>query len=139
MQINYEWALQQMQDTKVKNAEGQIVLKLLKLWESIESPDPTVTKNALEIFSAIAQGHSLHPESSNETWVELQPGNIRVADEVRVKHNAFPGETGEFHNGRRGKVVAVRYGDVIFRSIDGRDPFLDGVHYAPSALEKRVS
>jgi hypothetical protein len=40
------------------------------------------------------------------------------------------------HNGRRGRVVAVRYGDVIFNSTDNKKPLLEGAHYPPNFLEK---
>ena len=54
-------------------------------------------------------------------------------------HDAYEGDLGRVHNGRRGKVVAVRYGDVIFKSTDGKSPVLDGAHYTPYKLEKLVS
>jgi hypothetical protein len=45
---------------------------------------------------------------------------------------------GTIHNGRRGSVVGVRYGDVIFNDTDGKNPPLKGVHYSPYKLEKRL-
>ena len=63
---------------------------------------------------------------------------VLVGDEVRVKSNAYDGDTGVMHNGRRGKVVAVRYGDIIFKSNDNKEPVLDGTHYTPYQLQKRV-
>ena len=63
---------------------------------------------------------------------------IVVADEVRVKWNAFDGEMGKLHNGRRGKVVSIRYGDIIVKTTDGKEPVLEGFHYTPQQLEKRV-
>jgi len=57
---------------------------------------------------------------------------------VRVKLDAYQGSTGSLHNGRRGKVVGIRYGDIIFKSNDNREPILDGAHYSPHQLQKRV-
>jgi hypothetical protein len=32
----------------------------------------------------------------------------------------------------------VRYGDIIVKSIDEREPSLDGTHYSPHDLEKLI-
>ena len=42
------------------------------------------------------------------------------------------------HNGRRGVVVGVRYGDVIVKMTDGKEPALEGAHYPPQKLEKLI-
>jgi hypothetical protein len=61
-----------------------------------------------------------------------------VAEIIRVKEQAFTGQQGKRHNGRICRVVAVRYGDIIVKSIDNRDPLLDGTHYSPHDLEKLI-
>jgi hypothetical protein len=33
----------------------------------------------------------------------------------------------------------VRYGDIIVKTNDGKEPVLDGVHYKPYDLEKLVN
>jgi hypothetical protein len=139
--VNYEWVRQQLQEAKIKVGSGNAVLKLLELWETMDKLTPNLAKEAAEVFSKLAVGKPLTSpaeENPNETWVPLQPGQIKVGDEVRVLADAFTDKAGVMHNGRRGKVVAVRYGDVIFTSTDGRSPDLDGVHYSPYKLEKRV-
>ena len=96
-------------------------------------------KKAVEIFSKVALGHSLVKENSvDEVWEEVRPGFIKVADVVRVKNDAFVGELGVIHNGRVGKIVAIRSGDIIFKSTDDLEPALDSVHYQASKLEKRI-
>jgi hypothetical protein len=70
--------------------------------------------------------------------VQVQPGFIKVSEVVRVKADAFDGELGALHNGRKGVVVGVRYGDVIIKSTDGKEPILEGAHYPPAKLEKLV-
>jgi hypothetical protein len=70
--------------------------------------------------------------------VPAQAGFLVVADEVRVKWNAFDGDKGKIHNGRRGKIVSIRYGDIIVKTTDGKEPVLEGFHYTPQQLEKRV-
>lgn len=135
--IDEAWVREQFQAAKVKVGVGNAVLKLLNTWNETKLSD-AAAKETVEIFSKVALNYSLVASNENETWVPAQPGFISVGDEVRVMHNAFNDETGRMHNGRRGKVVAVRYGDVIFRSTDDRKPFLDGVHYSPYKLEKRM-
>ena len=93
----------------------------------------------VELFSKLALGHAIVKENKNETWIPAQAGQIVVADEVRVKWNAFDGDMGKTHNGRRGKVVSIRYGDIIVKTTDGKEPMLDGFHYTPQQLEKRIS
>jgi hypothetical protein len=85
-------------------------------------------------------GHVLKQEENDDDyfWIPLQPGQITVTDIVRVKADAFRDELGPLHNGRLGAVAAVRYGDVIFNSTDGKSPELKGVHYSPYKLEKRM-
>jgi hypothetical protein len=92
------------------------------------------------MFSKLALGTVLvQPEvASNEVWIPALPGQLVVGDEVRVLANAFSDSVGVSHNGRRGRVVAIRYGDVIFKSTDGKEPVLEGTHYSPYKLEKRI-
>jgi len=137
-EVNYEWVKQQLEASKVKVGSGKAVLKLLEAWESLKLSE-NMSKEAVEVFSKLALNIPTHmQETPDEVWVPLQPGQITVGDEVRVLADAFEGKMGPLHNGRRGRVVAVRYGDVIIKSTDGITPSLDGAHYSPYKLEKRV-
>jgi len=70
-------------------------------------------------------------------WIPARIGQIRAGERVRVLRDAFADETiGRRHNGRICEVVEVRDGDVICRSIDGRDPVLTTTHYAPYDLQQ---
>lgn len=135
--INYEWVKQQFADAKVRVGTGKAVLVLLKAWEDIDVPEEQ-GKQILDIFSQVALGYSLVTINTEEAWVDAQRGQINVGDIVRVKHDAFSDSTGYIHNGRRGIVAAIRSGDIIFKSTDEKDPVLDGVHYRPEVLQKRV-
>lgn len=139
-EVNYEWVAQQLQEAKVKMGSGNAVMKLLETWESMEKLSPNLAKEAVAVFSKLALNKAiLEPvEEPDAVWVPLQPGQITVGDEVRVIADAFSDSTGVTHNGRRGKVIAVRYGDVIVNSTDGKAPELKGVHYSPYKLEKRI-
>jgi len=136
-EVNIEWVKAQMEEAKVKVGVGNGVLKLLERWQGITLSD-SQAKDTVDLFSKLALGHSIVPEKPDELWVDAQPGAILVGDEVRVKADAYDGSTGAIHNGRRGKVVGVRYGDIIFKSMDGKTPVLDGTHYTPHLLQKRI-
>ena len=136
-EINEQWIKEQMQEAKVKVGVGNALLKLLATWEPIKLSDPQ-QKEVLALFNKLALGHAVTPEAANEVWIDAQPGAITVGDQVRVKLDAYQGSTGSLHNGRRGKVVGIRYGDIIFKSNDDKEPILDGSHYSPHQLQKRV-
>jgi hypothetical protein len=136
-EVNLDWVKAQMEEAKVKVGVGNGVLKLLEKWQGVTLSE-SQAKEVLSLFSKLALGHSIVPEKPDELWVDAQPGAILVGDEVRVKADAYDGSTGAIHNGRRGKVVGVRYGDIIFKSMDDKTPVLDGAHYTPHLLQKRI-
>lgn len=135
-----EWASSQMAQTKTKAIVGRIVMKILDAWEPVpDSVKPEDIKAAFDIAGKLVLGHALVPASTGtEIWVSVRPGQIKVGDEVRVAFDAYTGELGAIHNGRRGKVVAIRSGDIIVTTTDDKMPRLDGVHYAPISLEKKI-
>jgi hypothetical protein len=138
MGLDMKWIKEQLQAAKVRKPVGDATMKMLELLDSIEINEDQ-REQAVEMFSKLARGHAHVKINKNETWVPARPGDIKVADEVRVKADAFSGETGTLHNGRRGVVVGVRYGDIIVKSNDGKEPVLDGAHYSPHALEKMIN
>lgn len=135
--VDRDWASAQLAGIKTKKAVGASVMALLDAWKELKHSDND-SKDVLDLFSKLAQTNSLLPDESDAVWVEARPGFISVGDVVRVKHDAYTDKLGTVHNGRVGKVVAVRYGDVIFRSTDDKLPFLDGTHHSPYKLEKRI-
>ena len=137
--IDMDWVRDQMTRGKVKQAAGTSVLRLLEVWNTMNHTDKSA-KEAIEVFSKLAMGHAIAEEKPpmQGTWVPCQPGQIKVAEIVRVKSDAFNNIQGERHNGRVCRVVAVRYGDIICKSIDDREPVLDGTHYSPHDLEKLI-
>jgi hypothetical protein len=136
-EINEQWIKEQMQEAKVKVGVGNALLKLLATWEQMKLSD-SQQKEVIALFNKLALGYAILPEVANEMWIDAQPGAITVGDQVRVKLDAYQGSTGSIHNGRRGKVVGIRYGDIIFKSNDEKQPILDGAHYSPHQLQKRV-
>lgn len=133
-----EWARTQMTEARYPQEVQTAVERLLEVWYTQRHNNQT-QELTLEGFAKLAQGHALIPVTEeNETWVQLKPGNVVIRDVVRVRHDAYAGEVGQHHNGRRGRVVAIRHGDIIVRYEDGKQPPGDGVHHSPHALEKRV-
>ena len=137
-EVNFDWVRQQMQDAKVKIGTGTALLALLETWNTQKLSDNQV-KETIEFFSKLAAGEVIYEDKTvDEVWIPAQPGQLTVGDEVRVLSNAFSDKAGVTHNGRRGKIIAIRYGDIIFKSTDGKLPELEGVHYSPYKLEKRI-
>lgn len=132
--VNYDWVNQQFAAAKIRVGTGKAVLKLLKTWEDIEV-SPEQAKEIFSILSRVALGHSLVETPKNELWVQGQPGQLKVGDVVRVRHDAFDGDKGVSYNGKLGKIGAIRSGDIIFASADVT---VNGVHFRPADLEKRV-
>lgn len=139
-EVNNEWIRQQLEEAKVRVGSGKAILRLLETWDTLGDLTDAISKETIEIFSRLALGKTAKDPKpvADEVWVPALPGQISVGDEVRVLTDAFSDKTGVIHNGRRGKVTAVRYGDVIFKSTDGKSPNLDGIHYSPYKLEKRI-
>jgi hypothetical protein len=138
LEIDLNWVKKQLTQAKTKRVVGDSVIHLLDQVKYLPTMSEADLKNSIEIFSKLSLGYSLIQENKNEKWVPVAPGQIKVADEVRVKFDAFTGNAGVLNNGRRGRIVAVRSGDIIFKSTDGKEPLIDGAHYVAQCLEKLV-
>lgn len=137
MSLDKDWVKSQIQAAKVRKPVGDATIKLIELFESLELTEEHQVK-AVDLFSKLSLGHAYVKENKNEMWMPARPGDIKVSDIVRVRADAYTGELGTLHNGRKGRVVGVRYGDIIFKSEDGKEPVLEGAHYPPQMLEKLV-
>lgn len=133
-----EWARQQMDELEYDQSIRTAVLRLLEVWWTMNHSDAS-RDLTLSTFESLARGQSLVQDSEDEVWEQAKPGGIFVRDEIRVRRDAYSDQqTGRAHNGRRGRVVAIRHGDVIVNYTDGRTPPGQGVHHSPHALERRV-
>lgn len=137
-EIDPKWVEEQFIKARLKVGVGKAVLKLIDTWSSVNLKGQDVD-TAFAIAAKLVQGHAIVEERKDEKWLPVQPGFIKVNDTVRVMSDAFDGELGTIHNGRRGVVTAIRSGDIIIKTNDGVEPLLDGVHYSPYKLEKLIS
>ena len=133
-----DWIKSQIEAAKVRKPVGDATLKLIEMFDSFENLTDEAKEKTIQLFSKLALRHAWVESNKNEVWVPARPGDIRVSEVVRVRSDAFTGEMGVMHNGRKGVVVGVRYGDVIVKSTDGKAPVLDGAHYSPHVLEKLI-
>lgn len=143
--MNSDWAREQLNavgiNPSVNSNYRQVtdaVLRLLEYWETIDH-DPALENTILKLFDRLARGHAL-VEQQDEVWVPLQPGQVAVRDTVRVKADAFTGDYGRVHNGRRGEIIAIRRGDIMVAYRDGKEPKTPdmGIHHSMAVLEKRI-
>lgn len=135
--VNYDWVSQQLTDAKVRIGTGKAIMKMLKTWEEIDVPAQQ-GEEIFEILSKLALGYSIKKTPAGEIWVQAQAGQIKVGDVVRIRNNAFSDDRSSLYNGRVGRIVAVRSGDIIFKSSDDEKRPIDGMHFSPAELEKRV-
>ena len=136
--VDFDWVKAQLSRSKTRKKPGDVAIELLKLWETFEFPNQTQQEDAIEVFSALANGYALLPESADR-WLPANAGfMLTVGDTVRVRKDAFTGEAGMVHNGRRGVIVAKRSGDIIVKHTDGLVPSRNDARYPPSSLEKKV-
>jgi hypothetical protein len=108
------------------------------VWDDLNLADSKESADVVSVFTKLAVGHALVVDDKSDVWTPAMPGKLKVGDTVRVKFDAFSGDLGRLHNGRIGVITAIRYGDIIVRTTDGKKPQINGAHYSPFHLEKRV-
>lgn len=137
-ELDLSWAEGQIAAARVPVPVGRATIELLKAWGELHFPNESQMIQALDLFNTLARNEAVVEETETK-WIPVNVGfNIRVGDTVRVRKNAFADAAGRLHNGRVGRVLAKRSGDIIVRSTDDRLPYLDSAHYPPSALELKV-
>jgi hypothetical protein len=138
MTIDIKWVKEQLTQNRTKKAVGDSVIKLIETWEALEIADEN-KETVVDIFSKLSLGHVIVKNNKKENWVQAQSGAISIGDTMRTKFNAFDGEKGKTMNNRRCKVVGIRYGNIVLRSIDEKSPVIDGTHFNTSQLEKLIA
>jgi hypothetical protein len=136
--VDANWVNEQFASANVDEHVQEVVLALLENgWDGL-NVDEDKLQDIFDTFITLAQGHALLKNETEESWIPVERGFVHRGDVVRVRHDAFDGKAGQYHNGRVGKVVAVRSGDIVFRSTDDGTPLIDGARYSPDKLQRRV-
>jgi hypothetical protein len=143
MALDINWVKAQLEGARVPIPVGVATLRLVEAWNECTGLEEHTAAQTSEIFAKLARGHAIYsppppPDFDNAEFFDAVPGFISVGDIVRVKPDAFSGDAGVIHNSRLGRVVAVRFGDIIVKSIDGIEPEIDGAHYSPHHLQKML-
>lgn len=133
------WLEEQLTKFDVPEQYRDPITRLVKMcwfFDQNFGMDKDTYKRFLDTVVSLAQGHNIAPEDPNSTWVQAKPGMLVIRDYVRVRNDAYSGETGLMHNGKEGRITAIRYGDihVLYEGATGSDT----VRHSPHALEKRV-
>jgi hypothetical protein len=142
------WARDQLEEAEATEAEAQLAMRLLEVWwedrftahrASDVKDIPSSVWRALGFFEELARGRALEPPAQADVryeWRPAQPGQLAMRDQVRVTADAYDGQSGLLHNGREGRIVAIRYGD-IHVLYDGSEPGTMPSRHSPHRLEKR--
>jgi len=134
------WEDEQLDEARVSGENRDAVRRLLDAYRAGTGEYKVDRDLVVRTFTQLASGLPLVAQDEPDAvWRPItQSGQVHSRDLVRVRLDAYTDEAGRFHNGRHGRVIAVRYGDVVVRYEDGRQPPFDGVHHPPTALEKRI-
>lgn len=138
--FKWEWVYAQLSEKKPTQVAGDAAVNLMKVWSEIKL-NPQQSKETVELFSKLALGEPLViPIEEDEQWVLARPGAISVGDEMMVLPDAYDNpELAVIHNGRRGRVVRISYGNIVLKYTDGKEPYVDSSHHSPHKLLKRVN
>lgn len=136
MDINWDWVKDQLEKARVPQEHATSVTRLLETLETMRLSDDPL-RSVLDTFQRLSLGYTIVPDSANERWVEVLPGNYAIGNTVRVKSDAYDGKKSTLHNGRRGRVVAVRSGKTVVL-YDDTENNEEQYYHDPSVLERLV-
>lgn len=128
------WVSKQLEASALDQQTSDAVVYVLERLRKEELSDEQEVA-ALQAAVALAQGHSIAVAREEERWGPVIPGDYAIKDTVRVRANAFEGEMGQLHNGKRGRVVAARNGFVVVVLDDSPSSEIQ-MHYWPEHLER---
>lgn len=112
-----------------------VVKKMIDALDSYTLPEPA-RQTASNAVAKLVRGESIAVEKPDDRWGPVIPGAYSIGDKVRVKPDAYsellPAQR---HNGRRGRVTAVRNGLAIVLYDDS--PSVDLQHqHSPEKLQR---
>lgn len=140
--LKLESVREHMNEAKVQQEVRWMVEHLLtSLWaeqERLSLSEDTV-KQAIEIFDTVSKGHRIVPEAPDEVWIPARNGILVVGDTVRVRGDAYSKSPATAHNGRAGRIVGIRYGDIhVYYDAKPGETIHSSVRHKADMLEKRV-
>ena len=138
-EVSRQWVASQLEQAKVTKQVGDSVIALMKVWETLDIKDKNA-KTVVEIFSKLATNTAVVENAAeDEVWVPARPGAIKVGDTMMVLPDAYDHpELAPVHNGRRGRVVRISYGNIVLAYTDGKEPQISMAHHSPFKLKKLV-
>lgn len=128
------WVSKQLAGAKASDEVKDAVVYCLKTLREQELDDETEVEVVMKLLSLV-QGHSIAVSEPDERWGPVVPGAYSIGDTVRVKIDAFDGEKGQKHNGKRGRVTASRNGFAVVLLDDSPSSEIQ-MHYLPQHLER---
>lgn len=133
---DWGWVSRELAGAKVTGTDAEGVVQVLKLLDDLKIVDQKAAE-VLAFAYELAIGHSIAVAEVEERWGPVRPGEYRVGDTVRVRSDAFDGDKGVLHNGKRGRVVAARDGFVLVVH-DGQLNIDIQHRYRPESLQRLV-
>ena len=133
---DWGWVSKQLAETQLDQQTKDAVVYVLERLRKEDLTDDQ-ERTALNAALKLAAGHSIAESPQEERWGPVVPGYYAVKDVVRVKANAFDGDTGRKHNGLRGRVVASRNGLVIVTPDNAPSSEVQ-YYYKPEHLERKL-
>ena len=133
---DWGWVSKQLAETDADQETRDAVVYVLELLRKQNLSDDQ-EKRVMTLASRLAAGHAVAVTPKNDRWGPVIPGAYAIKDVVSVKADAFDGELGQRHNGKRGRVVASRNGFVMVVLDDSPSSEIQ-MRYKPEHLERKL-
>lgn len=134
---NEKWLADQFSADKTSPETARKIISLLKTWDGLSVEDGQEDE-ILGRFVKLAKKQMIADPEPDAKWLAGSIQTPGVGQTVRVPPDKFTGHRGQSLNGRVGKVVAVRYGDVIFNTTDDLE-YIEGIRLRPHELEIKIN
>ncbi len=134
--IDFDKLHEQLKLSKTSPTVIRAVKTLGEAFNSADISDEDLDE-ILSKFDKLARGHLLVEPEPDARWLSGAARTPGVGQTVRVPLTQYQDRRSTL-NGRVGRVVAVRYGDVIVNTTDDGEPY-EGLRFRPHELEIKIS
>ena len=126
---DYDWVDNQLSQVGSTEWSAALVNELVTVLDNadFEHRQADEVKKYAEQAVSLYLGQPIYVPSDDENWADARPGELNVRDTVRVRVDAYTGDSGTKHNGKRGRVTAMRNG-VANVAYDGETSELPAGH-----------